>query len=75
VWLGVSDSSTYLKFTNIAVNSVLGLLYHVNVGDVADISEVHALSIFSVEVCRLVSFFVYIGIYIYIYKVRGRGKG
>jgi hypothetical protein len=61
-----------LKFTDIDVDSVVGLLHHVNVGDAADISEVCAASIFSVEVCRLMSFFVYIALCFE--KVGGRGK-
>jgi hypothetical protein len=39
----------------IHADSVLGLLQHVVVGDVADVSEVHAASTFRVKVCRLVS--------------------
>jgi hypothetical protein len=35
--------------TNV-VNSALGLLHRVVVGDVADVSEAHAVSIFMVEV-------------------------
>jgi hypothetical protein len=37
----------------IDVDSVLGLLHHVDVADVADIPEIHATSIFMVRVCRL----------------------
>jgi hypothetical protein len=33
----------------------LGLLHHVDVGDVADVSDVRAASVFRVEICRLVS--------------------
>jgi hypothetical protein len=44
----------------IEVNSVLGLLHRVVVGDVVDVSEVHAGSIFIVEVCRLMSCGVYV---------------
>jgi hypothetical protein len=35
-------------------NSVLGLLHRVVVGDIADVSDVLAASIFKVQVCRLV---------------------
>jgi hypothetical protein len=49
----------------IDVGCVLGLLHRVDVGNVADVSEVHAPSIFSVEVWRLVSF--YIPIYIIVF--------
>jgi hypothetical protein len=42
-------------------NSVLGLLHRVDVGDVADASEVHASSIFRIEVCSLVSLCIYRG--------------
>jgi hypothetical protein len=44
------------------VYSVLGLLHHVDAGDTADVSEVNATSIFTVEVCRLVSVCVYISL-------------
>jgi hypothetical protein len=37
------------------VNSVLGLLHRVDLGDVTDISEVHVASIFRVKVSKLVS--------------------
>jgi hypothetical protein len=37
------------------VDSVRELLHRVVVGDIATVSEVHAASIFKVEVCRLVS--------------------
>jgi hypothetical protein len=40
------------------VNSVVGLLHHVVVGDVTDVLEVHAAPIFRVKVCRLLSFFL-----------------
>jgi hypothetical protein len=36
------------------VNCVLQLLHHVVAGDLPDVSEVHAASIFRVDVCRLV---------------------
>jgi hypothetical protein len=39
------------------VNSVLGLLHRVNVGDVSDVSEVYATSIFRADVCRLLVFY------------------
>jgi hypothetical protein len=39
---------------NVDVNSVLGLLRHVVMGDIADVLEVHAPSSSRVEVCRLV---------------------
>lgn len=39
----------------VGVNSGLGLLRIVVVGDFADVSEVHVASIFRVEVCSLVS--------------------
>jgi hypothetical protein len=38
------------------IDSVLGLLHHVNVGDVADVSEVYTTSIFRVEVCKVCEF-------------------
>lgn len=38
-----------------AVNSVLGLLHSVAVGDPAAVSEVHDASILRVKVCRLVT--------------------
>jgi hypothetical protein len=38
------------------VNSVLELLRRVDVSEVANVSEVHAASIFMVDVCRLESF-------------------
>jgi hypothetical protein len=41
------------------VNSVLGLLHHVDIGDVASVSDVHAATIFMVKMCRLASFLVY----------------
>jgi hypothetical protein len=44
------------KYVFIKVNSVHRLLHHVVMGDVANVSEVQAASIFMVEVCRLVSF-------------------
>jgi hypothetical protein len=34
------------------VNSVLGLFHLADLGDVADVSEVHAACIFRVKVCR-----------------------
>jgi hypothetical protein len=37
-------------------HSVLGLLHHVDMGDVVDVPGVHAASIFRVNVCRLMSF-------------------
>jgi hypothetical protein len=43
----------------IDVNYVLGLLHSMIVGDVPDLSEVHAASIFKVEVCRFMSSCVY----------------
>jgi hypothetical protein len=39
---------------------VLGLLHLVYVGDAANVSNVSVTSTFTVEVCRLVSFCVYI---------------
>jgi hypothetical protein len=53
------------------VNSVLGLLHHVVVGSVVDVSEVHSASIFRVEVCRLVSYYVYVSLYHSIMKRKG----
>jgi hypothetical protein len=44
----------------IDVNSVLGLLHFVDVGNIAGVSEVRAASIFRVEACQLVNFCVYI---------------
>jgi hypothetical protein len=46
-------------YWEIGVNSILRLLQLVDFGDIADISEVRAASIFRAEVCRLVIFFVY----------------
>jgi hypothetical protein len=46
--------------TDTDVNSVLGLLGHVVVDSVADVSEVHATSIFKVKGCRLKSYRVHI---------------
>jgi hypothetical protein len=43
----------------VQVNSVLGLLHNVNVHDIASILGVHAATIFRAEVCRLVSYCVY----------------
>jgi hypothetical protein len=37
------------------VDSVLGMLCHVNVGDAAYVKKVHDASIFMVEACRLKS--------------------
>jgi hypothetical protein len=42
----------------IDVNSVLGLLHRVYVGDVEDISEANAPSIFSVSFLELLSFLI-----------------
>lgn len=47
---------------NYKVDSVLVLLHHVDVGDVAKISNIHADSIFRVKVCRLMSFYDYIAL-------------
>lgn len=52
-------------------NSVLGLLNRVVVGDFADVSEIQVTSLFSVEVCRLVSCCVYIA---FCFE-NGRGNG
>jgi hypothetical protein len=41
------------------VESLLGLLYYVDVGDVAHVLEVHVASIFRVRVRRLASFCIY----------------
>jgi hypothetical protein len=41
----------------IDANSVLGRC--VNVGDIANVSEVHSASIFRVEVCRVATFYIY----------------
>jgi hypothetical protein len=46
----------------IDVKYVLKLFHRVVVGDVAEVSEVHAASIFRVDVCRLVSCFVYMSL-------------
>jgi hypothetical protein len=43
----------------IDVDFILGLLHYVDVDDVGDISKIHSASIFRVQVCRLVSFYVY----------------
>jgi hypothetical protein len=45
---------------NTNVNSVLGLLDHVVVDSVVDVSEVYAASIFRVKGCRLMSCCVYV---------------
>jgi hypothetical protein len=37
------------------INWVLGILHCVDMGDVTEVSEVRAVSIFSMEVCQLVS--------------------
>jgi hypothetical protein len=42
------------------VDSILVLLHHEAVGNVANVSEVHASSIIRVKCCRLVSFCVYV---------------
>jgi hypothetical protein len=42
----------------IYVDSVLRLLHCVDMGNGAHISEIHAASIFRVEVCRLVSMYI-----------------
>lgn len=41
------------------VDSILGLLYHVDVGDIVRVLEVHAAFIFRVREGRLASFCVY----------------
>jgi hypothetical protein len=43
-------------------DSVPGLLYRVDIDDVADVSEVYAASIVRVEMCRLTSFYVCIAL-------------
>jgi hypothetical protein len=48
-----------INVTNFDVNLVFGCLHLVGVGSVAEISEVHAASVFRIEVCR-VSEFVYV---------------
>jgi hypothetical protein len=51
----------FLAFTvaNYLFNCVLGLLHRVVVGDVADVLEVHAASMFRVDMCVLVRCCVY----------------
>jgi hypothetical protein len=39
------------------VNAIIGLLCHADVGDVADVSEIHAASIFRVRVCTHIILF------------------
>lgn len=41
---------SYVTWKFIDISSVLGLLHRLDVSDVADVSEVHASSIFMVEV-------------------------
>lgn len=38
------------------VNSVFVLLRHIDVSDVDDVSEVYTATIFSVKICKLLSF-------------------
>jgi hypothetical protein len=45
----------FSRWLIIDVDFVLGLLHRVDVSDAADVSKVHAASIFRVEVCRLMS--------------------
>lgn len=52
----------YFMVVNYQVDSVLLLLHHADVGEVAQISNIHADSIFRVKVCRLMSFCVYIAL-------------
>lgn len=51
----VTDFRLSLWLT-VDINSVLGWLYRVYVSNIADISEAHAFSIFSVEECRMGKF-------------------
>jgi hypothetical protein len=51
--------ATAEKQTFVDINFVLGLLNRVSVGNVAEISEVYAASIFRIEVYRLVGFNIY----------------
>jgi hypothetical protein len=45
-------------FLFLCVQPLLGLLHHVDVGSVADVSKVHIASIFRVDMYRLVSPYV-----------------
>jgi hypothetical protein len=70
----VSSSDYMLSRSLITdVNYVLGFLHFVVVDDVADVSKVHAASIFRVEVCVLVSFCVYFNI-LFLKRNSGRGR-
>jgi uncharacterized Tic20 family protein len=60
---GKQDMYTDLKLALwliVDVNFVFVLLHHVVLGDVADVSEINAISIFRIRICRLVSLCVYI---------------
>jgi hypothetical protein len=59
---------------SVDVNSVLGLVHRVVVGDDASISDVYVISIFTVEVCELVSCCVYIAFVLKLTRGRG-GRG
>jgi hypothetical protein len=54
-----TQKNIYIYIHIIDVNSVLGLLHRVVVGDVTDVSDVHVASIFRVDVCRLMSLCIY----------------
>lgn len=53
-WIQCDDHTSCFPL-NPALISILGLLHHVDVGDVAAISEVYAVSIFRAKMWRLVS--------------------
>jgi hypothetical protein len=55
---GVFFYNLYAK-TALDVNFVLRLLHLVVMGDIADVLEVHAATIISADVCRLVNYCVH----------------
>jgi hypothetical protein len=61
-----SKAAALVNFTSALtdVNSVLGFLHPLEVGDLADVSVLHIAIIFGVEVCKVSELYIYIYIYI-----------
>jgi hypothetical protein len=60
-YMAHSKAPALVKFTVALtdVNSVLGFLRSVDVGEVADVSVVHVATIFRVEVCKVSELYIY----------------